>query len=93
VRCAREIVRDLHEIGLEVRVGMHTGECEIIGEDVGGMAVHIAARVIGLAQAGEVLVSGTTAGTVTGAGIGFEARGVQSLKGVPGDWPLFAAVL
>jgi class 3 adenylate cyclase len=92
VRCAREIVRALHESGLEVRIGMHTGECEIIGEDVGGMAVHIAARVIGLAQAGEVLVSGTTCGTVTGGGIGFEPRGLHSLKGVPGDWPLFAVI-
>jgi pimeloyl-ACP methyl ester carboxylesterase len=92
VRCAREIVGAVHEAGLEVRVGMHTGECEIIGDDVGGMAVHIAARVIALAQAGEILVSGTTCGTVTGAGIGFEHRGMHSLKGVPGDWPLFAVI-
>jgi class 3 adenylate cyclase len=92
VRCAREIATAVQETGLEVRVGLHTGECEIIGDDVGGMAVHIAARVIGLAGAGEILVSGTTCGTVTGAGIGFESRGVHSLKGVPGDWPLFSVI-
>jgi class 3 adenylate cyclase len=92
VRCAREIVEAVREAGLEVRVGLHTGECEIIGADVGGMAVHIAARVIGLAQAGEILVSGTTCGTVTGAGLGFEPRGTHTLKGVPGDWPLFAVL-
>ena len=89
VRCAQAIVEAVHEVGLELRVGMHTGECEIIGDDVGGMAVHIAARVTAMAQAGEILVSGTTCGSVTGAGIGFDPRGVHSLKGVPGDWPVF----
>src|SRR5207302_1128215 len=92
VRCAQAIVEAVHEVGLEVRLGMHTGECEIIGDDVGGMAVHIAARVAAMAQAGEILVSGTTCGSVSGAGIGFEPRGVHSLKGVPGDWPLFTVL-
>jgi class 3 adenylate cyclase len=90
VRCAEAIVGAVHALGLEVRVGLHTGECEVMGGDVGGMAVHIAARVAGLAAPGEVLASGTTYGTVVGAGLNFEDRGMQALKGVPGHWPLFA---
>jgi class 3 adenylate cyclase/pimeloyl-ACP methyl ester carboxylesterase len=77
-------------LGVEVRVGMHTGECELIGEDVGGMAVHIASRVSALAGAGEVLVSGTVFGTVVGGPFTFEDRGRHELKGVPGHWPLFS---
>jgi class 3 adenylate cyclase len=77
-------------LGVEVRVGMHTGECELIGEDVGGMAVHIASRVGALAGAGEVLVSGTVFGTVVGGPFTFEDRGRHELKGVPGHWPLFS---
>jgi class 3 adenylate cyclase/pimeloyl-ACP methyl ester carboxylesterase len=77
-------------LGVEVRVGMHTGECELIGEDVGGMAVHIASRVSALARAGEVLVSGTVFGTVVGGPFTFEDRGRHELKGVPGHWPLFS---
>jgi class 3 adenylate cyclase len=69
---------------------LHTGECEVIGDDVGGMAVHVAARVAGLAEPGEVLVSGTTCGTVLGVGIHFEDRGTQQLRGVPGRWPVYA---
>jgi class 3 adenylate cyclase len=90
VRCAEAIVGAVDALGLEVRVGLHTGECEVMGGDVGGMAVHIAARVAGLAAPGEVLASGTTYGTVVGAGLRFEDRGMQVLKGVPGHWPLFA---
>ncbi len=90
LRCALAITRAARELGVEVRVGMHTGECELIGEDVGGMAVHIAARVGGLAGAGEVLVSGTVFGTVVGGPFSFEDRGLHELKGVPGRWPLFA---
>jgi class 3 adenylate cyclase len=90
VRCAGAIVEAVHEIGLEVRVGLHTGECEVMGGDVGGMAVHIAARVAAVAEPGEVMASGTTYGTVVGAGLRFEERGMQALKGVPGRWPLFA---
>ena len=91
VRCAEAIVRaPSARSGLEVRVGLHTGECEVIGDDVGGMAVHIAARVAALAAPGEVLASGTTYGTVVGAGLRFEDRGMQALDGVPGRWPLFA---
>jgi class 3 adenylate cyclase len=90
VRCARAIVDDVHALGLEVRAGMHTGECEIMGEDVGGMAVHIAARVAAIAAPAEVLVSGTVYGTVVGCGLSFEDRGYRELKGVPGKWPIFA---
>ncbi len=90
LRCALAITRAARELGVEVRVGMHTGECELIGEDVGGMAVHIAARVSGLAGPGEVLVSGTVFGTVVGGPFAFEDRGLHELKGVPGRWPLFA---
>jgi class 3 adenylate cyclase len=68
----------------------HTGECERIGDDVGGMAVHIAARIAALAAPGEVLASGTTYGTVVGAGLRWEDRGARDLRGVPGRWPLFA---
>jgi len=90
LRCARAITRAARELGVEVRIGIHTGECELIGEDVGGMAVHIASRVSGLAAAGEVLVSGTVFGTVVGGPFAFEDRGFHELKGVPGRWPLFA---
>ncbi len=90
LRCAVAVADAASEIGVEVRVGVHTGECELIGEDVGGMAVHIAARVNGLATAGEVLVSGPVSGAVAGGGFAFEPRGTHELKGVPGEWPLFA---
>ncbi len=90
LRCALAITDAASELGVEVRVGMHTGECELIGDDVGGMAVHIASRVNGLAGPGEVLVSGTVFGTVVGGPFTFEDRGLHELKGVPGRWPLFA---
>jgi class 3 adenylate cyclase len=90
LRCALAITAAARELGVEVRIGMHTGECELIGDDVGGMAVHIAARVNGLAKGGEVLVSGTVFGTVVGGPFTFEDRGLHELKGVPGRWPLFA---
>ncbi len=90
LRCALAISGGARELGVEVRIGMHTGECELIGHDVGGMAVHIASRVSGLAAPGEVLVSGTVFGTVVGGPFSFEDRGFHELKGVPGRWPLFA---
>jgi pimeloyl-ACP methyl ester carboxylesterase/class 3 adenylate cyclase len=90
LRCALAITAAAREIGIEVRVGMHTGECELIGDDVGGMAVHLASRVSGLAGPSEVLVSGTVFGTVVGGPFTFEDRGYHDLKGVPGRWPLFA---
>lgn len=89
VRCASAIVAAMEALGLPVRAGLHTGECEHIGGDVGGMAVHIAARVSALAGPMETLVSGTVFGTVVGSGLDFEDRGSHPLKGVPGLWPLF----
>jgi class 3 adenylate cyclase len=90
MRCALAITDAARKLAVEVRVGVHTGECELIGEDVGGMAVHIASRVSALAGPGEVLVSGTVFGTVVGGPFTFEDRGYHELKGVPGRWPLFA---
>ncbi len=90
LRAALAITAAARKLGVEVRIGVHTGECELIGEDVGGMAVHIASRVNGLAGPGEVLVSGTVFGTVVGGPFTFEDRGFHELKGVPGRWPLFA---
>jgi class 3 adenylate cyclase len=90
LRCALAITASTRELGLEIRVGVHTGECELIDEDVGGMAVHIASRVGALCGPGEVLVSGTVFGTVVGGPFVFEDRGFHELKGVPGRWPLFA---
>ena len=90
LRCALAINRAVHELELEVRIGVHTGECELIGEDVGGMAVHIASRISDLAAPGEVLASGTAFGTVVGGPFEFEDRGFHELKGVPGRWPVFS---
>jgi len=90
LRCALAITAAGRGLGVQVRVGIHTGECELIGDDVGGMAVHIASRVNSLARPGEVLVSGTVFGTVVGGPFAFEDRGFHELKGVPGRWPLFA---
>ncbi|MBV8956603.1 MAG: adenylate/guanylate cyclase domain-containing protein, partial [Solirubrobacterales bacterium] len=76
--------------GLEVRTGLHTGEVEVIGDDVGGIAVHIGARVGAYAEPGEVLVSGTVKDLVVGSGIRFADRGERELKGVPGTWRLWS---
>ena len=91
VRCARSIRARLSEIGLDVRAGLHTGECELIDDDVGGLAVHIAARIAALAGPGEVLVSGTVWQTSAGSEWEFADRGVHRLRGVPGEWRVFAA--
>jgi class 3 adenylate cyclase len=90
IRCARAITDRARTLGIEVRAGLHTGECETRGDDLAGVAVHIAARVAALAQAGEVLCSRTVTDLVAGSGIGFADRGVHSLKGVPGTWQTFA---
>jgi class 3 adenylate cyclase len=90
IRCARSIVERMRPIGIEVRAGMHTGECEIRGDDLGGLAVHIAARVGSVGAPGEVVVSGTVRDLVVGSGIEFADRGERELKGVPGMWKLFA---
>jgi class 3 adenylate cyclase len=90
IECAREITKAVREFGLEIRAGLHTGEIETRGQDVSGMAVHIAARVSALAVAGEVLVSRTVTDLVAGSGIKFESHGEHQLKGVPGSWQLFS---
>ena len=90
IRCARAIGEATALLGIEQRAGLHTGECEVRGDDLGGVAVHIAARVGSLAASGEVLVSGTVRDLVIGSGIEFDDRGEHALKGVPGSWRLFA---
>ncbi|MGO9703418.1 MAG: adenylate/guanylate cyclase domain-containing protein [Xanthobacteraceae bacterium] len=90
VRCACAIADEIRPLGIDVRAGLHTGECEMIGDDVGGIAVHIGARVAALAGAGEVLVSSTVKDLVAGSGLRFGDRGSKSLKGVPGEWRIFA---
>jgi len=90
IRCAASIANNVKTLGLEIRAGLHTGECEVIGEKVGGIAVHIGARVVAEARAGEILVSGTVKDLVAGSGLSFEERGVHTLKGLPGTWPLYA---
>src|SRR5208282_5507187 len=90
VRCACSIAQEIKPLGIDVRAGLHTGECEMMGEDVGGIAVHIGARVASLAGAGEVLVSSTVKDLVAGSGLRFSDRGNQTLKGVPGEWHVYA---
>jgi class 3 adenylate cyclase len=90
VRCACEIVEGVRSLDLEIRAGLHTGECELIGGKVGGLAVHTCARIVAKAAPGEVLVSRTVKDLVAGSGLGFVDRGVQRLKGIPDEWQLFA---
>jgi class 3 adenylate cyclase len=90
IRCAMAIRDAVQALGIQVRAGLHTGECEIRGDDIGGIAVHIGARVSALAGPSEVLVSSTLRDLVIGSGLGFEDRGAHELKGVPGEWRLFA---
>jgi class 3 adenylate cyclase len=90
IRCAVAINEAMRALGLQVRAGLHSGECEVRGNDLGGLAVHIAARVADAARAGEVLVSSTVKDLVAGSGIGFSDRGPHRLKGVPDEWRLYA---
>jgi class 3 adenylate cyclase len=90
VRCGREIVDGVQELGLTVRCGLHTGECEFLDGDIGGIAVHIGARVSALARGGEVLVSSTVKDLVVGSELEFDDRGTHQLRGVPGEWRLYA---
>jgi pimeloyl-ACP methyl ester carboxylesterase len=92
IRCAHAMTADAPSLGLEVRVGIHTGEVELIGHDVGGIAVHIAARIADLATPGEVLVSSTTKDLVAGSGLRFADRGARQMKGIADEWRLFAAL-
>jgi class 3 adenylate cyclase len=91
IRCALALRDAVRELGIELRAGLHTGECEAIGDDIGGIAVHIGARVGAMAAPREVLVSGTVKDLVVGSGIDFADRGEHALKGVPGTWRLWAA--
>jgi class 3 adenylate cyclase/pimeloyl-ACP methyl ester carboxylesterase len=90
IRCAMAIRDAVQALGIEVRAGLHTGECEVRGDDIGGIGVHIGARVSALAGANDVLVSSTLRDLVIGSGLEFEERGAHQLKGVPGEWRLFA---
>jgi class 3 adenylate cyclase len=90
IGCARAIAEAVRSLGIEVRAGLHTGECEVMNGDVGGIAVHTGARVSAEARPGEVLVSSTVKDLVAGSGIEFEDRGTHELKGVPGEWRLYA---
>jgi class 3 adenylate cyclase len=90
IRCAMAIRDAVQALGIQVRAGLHTGECELRGDDIGGIAVHIGARVSALAGPNDVLVSSTLRDLVIGSGLKFEDRGANELKGVPGEWRLFA---
>jgi len=88
IRAAEALRSDAESAGIDIRAGIHTGECELLGDDIGGIAVHIAARIVGEAGAGEIVVSSAVRDLVVGSGIGFSDRGATELKGVPGEWHL-----
>ena len=90
IRCAEALRADAETLGIEIRAGIHTGECELLDNGIGGIAVHIAARILGQAGAGEILVSRTVRDLVVGSGTAFEDRGRVELRGVPGHWQLLA---
>ena len=90
IRCAEALRADAETLGIEIRAGIHTGECELLDADIGGIAVHIAARILGQAGAGDILVDRTVRDLVVGSGTGFEDRGSVELRGVPGTWQLLA---
>jgi class 3 adenylate cyclase len=91
IRCAEQLHELIGTLDLDLRVGIHTGECERIGNDLAGMAVHVAARIGAAAAPGETLVSRAVRDLVAGSGLNFATRGIHQLKGVPGDWELLAA--
>jgi class 3 adenylate cyclase len=93
VRCAQTLTKEVSQLGLAIRAGLHTGEVEVIGEKVGGIAVHIGARIASHAGPGEVVVSNTVRDLVAGSGLLFEDFGVRPLKGVPGEWRLYRAAV
>jgi class 3 adenylate cyclase len=92
IHSATAIVDAVKKLGIEIRAGLHTGECEVVNNKLGGLAVHIGARVISKAEPGEVVVSSTVKDLVAGSGIKFEDKGWHMLKGVPGRWRLYAVV-
>jgi class 3 adenylate cyclase len=89
VTCAARIVEQVRDLGIEIRVGVHTGEVELIGDQIGGVAVHLASRILDEAGSGTILASSTVKDLVLGSGIGFMDRGPSQLKGVPDTWNLF----
>ena len=91
VRCALAIALAVRQLGIEVRAGVHTGECELMGDNVGGIAVHTGARIMMKAEPGGVFVSRTVKDLVSGSGINFQDHGIHQLKGIPGEWRLFSA--
>ena len=90
IRCGRALGDDAESLGVQVKVGIHTGECEVMGDDVAGLAVHIAARVVSKACPGEVLATSAVRDMLVGSGIPFTDRGAHELRGVPGVWSLLA---
>jgi pimeloyl-ACP methyl ester carboxylesterase len=92
IRCAAAVRERSRSLGMEIRAGLHTGECEVMGEKLGGIAVHIGSRVAGKAAPGEIVVSQTVRDLVAGSGLSFAERGAHALKGVPGEWRLYAFV-
>jgi class 3 adenylate cyclase len=92
IRCAQAISAEVHSIGLQVRAGVHSGEFEVLGDHLGGIGVHIGARISALAGPDEILVSQTVKDAVVGSGISFDDRGTHELKGVPGAWQLYAVM-
>jgi class 3 adenylate cyclase len=90
IRCAISLRDALQPLGLQIRAGLHTGEVEVLGTDIAGIGVHIAARILDAASPGDLVVSPAVPILVTGSGIEFEDRGEHELKGVPGTWKLFA---
>jgi class 3 adenylate cyclase len=90
VHCAEAIRDEVTELGVQLRAGLHAGECELRGDDIGGLAVHIGARIAALADPGEILVSRTVRDLVAGSGLRFADRGEHDLKGVPDRWALYA---
>jgi class 3 adenylate cyclase len=90
IRCARGIIDAVAALGLRLRAGLHTGECELVGDDVAGIAIHIGARVMAYAQPGEVLATSTVKDLVVGSGLQFADRGLHSLRGIPDEWRLYA---
>jgi class 3 adenylate cyclase len=90
IRCACAVTEAVRPLGLEVRAGLHTGECELVDGKIAGIAVHIGARVASKAAPGEVLVSSTVKDLVAGSGLTFEPRGEHELKGIPGQWRLYS---
>jgi class 3 adenylate cyclase len=90
IRCAEALRTEAETIGVDIRAAIHTGECELMDADIGGIAVHIAARILGQANSGEILVSRTVRDLVVGSDTSFQDRGIVELRGVPGNWQLLA---